>query len=67
MILETFKEETNIKQLKIKEMLLFGLAVSLDSLSVGIGLKTIYHNVILSSFIFMIISGAYIIRHRRKL
>lgn len=56
MILETFKEEKNIKNLKLKEMILFGLAVSLDSLSVGIGLKTIYHNVILSSFIFMIMS-----------
>lgn len=56
MILETFKEETNIKQLKIKEILLFGLAVSLDSLSVGIGLKTIYHNVVISSSIFMIMS-----------
>lgn len=56
MILETFKEEKEIKNLKIKEMLLFGLAVSLDSLSVGIGIKTIYHNVILSSLIFMIMS-----------
>lgn len=56
MILETFKEEKNIKKLKIKEMLLFGLAVSLDSLSVGIGLKTIYHNVTISSMIFMIMS-----------
>lgn len=56
MILETFKEEGNIKTLKIKEMLLFGLAVSLDSLSLGIGIKTIYHNVIVSSLIFMIMS-----------
>jgi len=56
MILETFKEEKKLKQLKLKEMFLFGLAVSLDSLSVGIGLKTIYSNIILSSFIFMIMS-----------
>ncbi|MBE6159517.1 MAG: hypothetical protein E7157_00500 [Lactobacillales bacterium] len=56
MILETFKEEKNFKNLKIKEMLIFGLAVSLDSLSVGIGLKSIYHNVIISSSIFMVMS-----------
>jgi len=56
MILETFKEEKNFKNIKIKEMLIFGLAVSLDSLSVGIGLKSIYHNVIISSSIFMVMS-----------
>lgn len=56
MILETFKIDRNIKHLKIREMILFGLAVSLDSLSIGVGLKSIYHNVIVSSFIFMIMS-----------
>ena len=56
MILETFKVDRNIKNLKIKEMILFGFAVSLDSLSIGVGLKSIYHNVIVSSFIFMIMS-----------
>ena len=56
MILETFKVDRNIKNLKIREMILFGLAVSLDSLSIGVGLKSIYHNVIVSSFIFMIMS-----------
>lgn len=56
MILETFKEDRSIRTLKLKEILLFGLAVSLDSLSVGIGIKSIYHNVIFSSAIFMIMS-----------
>ena len=55
MIIETFKEE-KIKNLNIIEMILFGLAVSLDSLSVGIGLKIIYNNIIFSSTIFMIVS-----------
>lgn len=56
MILETFKEEKNVKILKFKEILLFGLAVSLDSFSMGIGVKTIYKSVIVSSFLFMITS-----------
>ena len=55
MIMETFKEE-EINKINIKEMILFGLAVSIDSFSVGIGLKTIYKNTIVSSLIFMIMS-----------
>lgn len=59
MIIETFKKEEEIKIMDINELLLFGLAVSLDSFSVGIGLKAITNNYIicvsifsLSSFIF---------------
>ena len=59
MIIETFKKEEEIKIMEINELLLFGLAVSLDSFSVGIGLKAITNNYIicvsifsLSSFIF---------------
>lgn len=55
MIMETFKEE-EIKKVNLKEMLFFGLAVSIDSFSIGIGLKTICKNTILSSSIFMMIS-----------
>lgn len=55
MILETFKNE-EIKKLNIKEMLLFGLAVSIDSFSIGIGLKSIYNNIFIACLIFMIIS-----------
>ena len=55
MIMETFKEE-EINKINIKEMILFGLAVSIDSFSVGIGIKTIYKNTIVSSLIFMIMS-----------
>lgn len=56
MILETFKEDKYIKKMKFKELLLFGLVVSIDSFSVGIGLETIYNNVIISSLIFSITS-----------
>lgn len=59
MIIDTFKKEEEIKIMDINELLLFGLAVSLDSFSVGIGLKAITNNYIicvsifsLSSFIF---------------
>ncbi len=56
MILETIKREEKIKKMNVKEIILFGLAVSLDSFSVGIGLKTIYKNTLISSMIFMIVS-----------
>lgn len=56
MILETFKETKEIKYMHIKELLLFGLAVSIDSFSVGIGIKTIYTNIIVSSVIISLSS-----------
>ena len=56
MIIENFKEEKKMSKMSLKELLLFGLAVSIDSFSVGIGLKTIYENVILSSAIFSLMS-----------
>jgi putative Mn2+ efflux pump MntP len=59
MIIDTFKKEEEIRIMNKKELLIFGLAVSLDSFSVGIGLKAITNNYItcvsifsLSSFIF---------------
>lgn len=56
MIIETFKNDEEIKILNTKELLLFGFAVSVDSFSVGIGLKAITSNYILSAFIFSITS-----------
>lgn len=55
MIMETFKEE-KVKKINIKEMIIFGFAVSIDSFSVGIGLNAIYKNTLISSLIFMIMS-----------
>lgn len=56
MIIDTFKEEEEIKIMTLKELLLFGLAVSLDSFSVGIGLKAITENEIFAVTIFSISS-----------
>lgn len=51
MILETFKNNRNIKPMKFKDIILFGLAVSIDSFSLGIGLNKIYNNILISSII----------------
>ena len=56
MIIESFKEEKEIKSLNIFEMLLFGLAVSIDSFSLGFGLKSLYKSPYVSSFIFSVTS-----------
>ena len=56
MIIDSFKEEENIKLMTLKEMLLFGLAVSIDSFSVGIGLEALTNNYIISVSIFSISS-----------
>ncbi|MEG0025834.1 MAG: manganese efflux pump [Bacilli bacterium] len=56
MIIESFKKHQHIKKMSFIELLLFGLAVSIDSFSVGIGLKSINSNYILSALIFSIIS-----------
>ena len=47
MIIDSFKKEENIKKMTSKEMILFGLAVSLDSFSIGIGLEALRNNYIL--------------------
>lgn len=52
MLLESFKKEEKIKGLDTLELLLFGFAVSVDSFSVGIGLKNITEKYLLSSFVF---------------
>ena len=56
MIIESFKSEEKVKRMKISEMIIFGLAVSIDSFSVGIGINSISNNFIMSSTIFSIIS-----------
>ena len=56
MIIESFKEEKNINKMKLSEMILFGLAVSIDSFSIGIGINNISNNFILCSLIFSITS-----------
>jgi putative Mn2+ efflux pump MntP len=56
MIIESFKKEEKIKKMKILEMILFGLAVSIDSFSVGIGINNISNNFLMCSTIFSITS-----------
>ena len=56
MIIDSFKEEENIKIMNYKEILLFALAVSLDSFSVGIGLEALTNNYIIAVTIFSITS-----------
>ncbi len=56
MLIESFKNDDKIKIMTFIELLLFGLAVSIDSFSVGIGLKSINANYLLTSIIFSITS-----------
>ncbi|MBQ9071957.1 MAG: manganese efflux pump [Bacilli bacterium] len=56
MIIESFKNEDKIKKMKLREMILFGLAVSIDSFSVGIGINNISNNFIMCSIIFSLTS-----------
>jgi len=56
MIVETFKEERKVELKGIVQLLIFGLAVSIDSFSVGIGLEAISDNFILCSCVFSLIS-----------
>jgi len=56
MIVEAFKQEKKLKVLNLLELLVFGFAVSIDSFSVGLGLKTIYKNPYISALIFSLSS-----------
>ena len=56
MLIESFKEKEEIHLISLIEILLFALAVSLDSLSVGIGFKAITNSPIISSLIFALTS-----------
>ena len=56
MIYETFKEEDIKNIVSFRQILLFGLAVSIDSFSIGIGLNVISKNYLYCSTIFSIFS-----------
>lgn len=55
MIIESKKEES-AKKMRKAEMFLFGLAVSIDSFSVGIGLKSMTDHIIVSAILFSLSS-----------
>jgi putative Mn2+ efflux pump MntP len=56
MIIDSLKKEEKVKKMKFGEMILFGLAVSIDSFSVGIGINNISNNFIMCSIIFSVTS-----------
>ncbi len=56
MIVESIKNEVVIRKINFMEMLVFGFAVSIDSFSLGISLKTIYNDYYLSVITFSICS-----------
>ncbi len=59
MIYETFKEEDIKNIVSFRQILLFGLAVSIDSFSVGIGLNIISNNYLFCSIIFSLFSATF--------
>ena len=59
MIIDSFKQKEEVKIMKMIELILFGLAVSIDSFSVGIGLKSITSNIWFSALIFSITSFSF--------
>lgn len=52
MILDSFKQKEKMKHMHFVERLLFGFAVSVDSFSIGIGLRAITSHVIIGCFLF---------------
>lgn len=56
MIIEAFSKKEIKKKIKFSEYLLFGLAVSIDSFSVGISLKAITQSYNLAPILFSIMS-----------
>jgi len=56
MIISSFKNKEDIKPLKFSEFFLFGLAVSVDSLTLGITLPNMGLSTVLAPIIFAIIS-----------
>lgn len=59
MLIESFKEKEVVNIISLSRLLLFALAVSLDSFSVGIGLKGLTDNPIVSPFIFALTSASF--------
>ncbi len=56
MIIESFKQTREVSFMKFSELLIFGLAVSIDSFSVGLSLRVIYSNPFICATIFSLSS-----------
>lgn len=59
MIIESFKQEEKAEYMSKVELFLFGLAVSIDSFSVGIGLRAITSHFILCASTFSVASFSF--------
>ncbi len=59
MIIESIKGNEKVNKMKLSEMIIFGFAVSIDSFSIGIGIKSISNNFLLCSSIFSLVSGLF--------
>ncbi len=57
MFIQFFEEKPKIRELNVIGTLFFAVSVSFDSLSVGLGLKYIYDNILIAIFTFCIISA----------
>ena len=56
MVVNSFKSEDEVSSLKISDLFLFGLAVSIDSFTLGITLPSLNVNKVISPFIFALVS-----------
>lgn len=59
MIIDSFKKNDEVHELKLVDLFLFGLAVSIDSLTLGITLPNLGVNKILSPLIFAVVSSLF--------
>ena len=59
MIVDSFKGNDDVYELKLVDLFLFGLAVSIDSLTLGITLPNLGVNKILSPLIFALVSSLF--------
>ena len=59
MIVDSFKGNDDVYELKLADLFLFGLAVSIDSLTLGITLPNLGVNKILSPLIFALVSSLF--------
>lgn len=56
MVVNSFKSEDEVSSLKVSDLFLFGLAVSIDSFTLGITLPSLNVSKVISPFIFALVS-----------
>ena len=59
MVINSFKKEEEISSLKVTDLFLFGLAVSIDSFTLGITLPSLEVSKIISPFMFALVSSLF--------